>query len=202
MSKLILMSAIGVMATSFLLWSAPAQQITSSLSSEQVQVYADFIDSFSKTGFKLLSNKTFPLNLTVVAKDAVCLQGVHLEAAGKSGKAVHLLGPQVLRNHSVRIVGDQEESQVLKQRDASEAISRKDSGADGSASRRDPGILALSEIIFDTTRRFAVIKYVFLCGSHCNSGAILVLEKVGDRWSVRRRPCDGSVFVNSANPQS
>ena len=198
----LLMSAVEIMAISVFLRPAAAQPNTSSLSSEQVQVYADFIDSFSRTNFKLLSSKTFPLNLSVVAKDAVCLQGVHLEAAGKSAEAAHSLGPEVLRNRSIRIIGEQDESTALKQQDKTGASGRTDSHGDGSGTPRDPGILALSEIIFDTTHHFAVIKYVFLCGPHCNSGAILVLEKVGNRWSARRRPCNGSVFVNGANPRS
>ena len=197
-----LLVSVGIAALSVFLWPDAAQPNTSSLSSEQVQVYADLIDSFGRTGFKLLSNTTFPLNLSVVATNAVCLQGIRLEAMVKSAEAAHLLGPEVLRNHSIRIVGDKDESTALKKKDKTRAYGRTNSDPDDSGTSKDPGILALSEIIFDTTHNFAVIKYVFLCGSHCNSGAILVLEKVGNRWSARRRPCDGSVFVNGANPRS
>jgi hypothetical protein len=198
----LLMSVVEIMAVSVFLLPAAAQPNSSSLSSERAQVYADFIDSFSRTSFKLLSNRTFPLDLSVVANDAVCLQGVHLEATGKSAEAAHSLGPEVLRNHSIRIISEQDELTALKQRDKTRASGTADSDGDGSGTPRDPGILALSEITFDTTHHFAVIKYVFLCGPHCNSGAILVLEKVGNRWSARRRPCDGSAFVNGENPRS
>lgn len=202
MRKLVL-SAVWVIAISvFPSLAAAHSNGSSSLTPEQVQVYADFIDSFSQTGFRVLLNRTFSLSLSVVAKDAACLQGVHLETVGKSGEGGHLLGPEVLRNHSIRIIREQDESAALKQQDTSSATRGTDSGRNGSGTPRDPGILALSEIIFDPTHQFAVIKYVFLCGPHCNSGAILVLEKVGDRWSAKRRPCNGSVFVNVANPRS
>lgn len=202
MTKNVLVTAAGMTIMSALLWHATARANPPHLGSEQVQVYADFIDYFGRTGFKLLSNKTFPLNLSIVAKDAVCLQGIHLEAKGKSGEIVHSLGPEVLRDHPIRIIGEQDELAALKQRDKSGATGRTDSGGDSSDIPSDPGILALSEIIFDTTHQFAVLKYTFLCGVHCNSGGILVLQKVGDRWSAKRRPCNGSVFINSADPRS
>ena len=58
---------------------------------------------------------------------------------------------------------------------------------DASGMMADLGVLALSEIAFDETHHFAVMRYAFICGSHCNSGAILVLEKVGSRWTATTR---------------
>jgi hypothetical protein len=75
---------IAVVSLAAFLSPVAAHRNGSSLSSERVQVYADLIDSFTRTGFKLLSSKTFPLNLSVVANDAVCLQGVHLESTDES----------------------------------------------------------------------------------------------------------------------
>lgn len=199
----LLLSAVWVIAISvFPSLAAAHSNGSSSLTPEQVQVYADFIDSFSQTGFRVLLNRTFPLSLSVVAKDAACLQGVHLETAGKSGEGGHLLGPEVLRNHSIRIIGEQDESAILKQQEKGAAAVSTNSGGNGSGTPKNPGILALSGILFDTSHHFAVIKYAFLCGIHCNSGGILVLEKVENRWSVKRRPCDGSVFINATNPRS
>jgi hypothetical protein len=199
----LLLSAVWVIAISVCPSLAAAHSNgSSSLTPEQVQVYADFIDSFTQTGFRVLLNRTFPLSLTVVAKDAECLQGIHLETVGKSGEGGHLLGPEVLRNHSIRIIGEQDESPVLKRQEKGAATVSTNSGGNGSGTLTDPGILALSGILFDTSHHFAVIKYVFLCGTHCNSGGILVLEKFENRWSVKGRPCDGSVFINATNPLS
>ena len=183
-------------------WPGAPGPNKSQLTSEQVQVYADFTESFSKMNFKFLSNRTFPLNLSSIGKDPVCVRGLQLEGTEESSNAVHSLGPEVLRGHSIRIVNEQEESAVLKQRDSDGAAHGVDSTKETSSMTKDPGILALSEIAFDKTHHFAVVKYVFLCGSHCNSGAILVLEKVGTRWTAIRRPCNGSVVVNGANPRS
>jgi isochorismate hydrolase len=60
----------------------------------------------------------------------------------------------------------------------------------------------VTDSIADTSemRHFAALKYVFLCGSRCNSAAIRVLEKVDTQWTTQnRRPC--SFAMNRDNPQ-
>ena len=170
------------------------------LTSEQLQVYGDFIESFSKTNVKFLSTRTFPLDLSSVGKDAACLQGLQLEGMDESPSSVHSLSPEVLRGHRIQLIGQKEESAILKQRDTDAAARGGDPIKDTSGMAKDPGILALSEIAFDKSHHFAVLKYVFLCGSHCNSGAVLVLEKVGSQWTgTTRRPC--TFVVNRDNPR-
>jgi len=170
------------------------------LTSEKLQVYGDFIESFSKMNFKFLSTRTFPLDLSSVGKDAACLQGLQLEGTDESRRAVHSLSPEVLRGHPIQLIGEKEESAILKQRDANMVAHGGNSSKDASGTK-DPGVLALSEIAFDKSHHFAVLKYVFLCGSHCNSGAVLVLEKVGSRWTgTTRRPCSFAVNRDSPRP--
>jgi hypothetical protein len=167
------------------------------LTSEESQVYSDFIESFSKTNFKFLSRATFPLDLSGVAKDAACLQGLQLEGAYKG--TMHSLVPEVLRGHSIHLVDEKEEVAILKQRDG-DSEAREANSKTNSGTTKDPGVLALSEVIFDKSHHFAVLKYAFLCGSHCNSAAILVLENVGAGWvATTRRPC--SFAVNRDNPR-
>ncbi len=163
--------------------AAASHEGKASLTPEQVQVYGDFIESLSKTNFKYVENRTFPLDLSGIGKDAACLRGLRLQEAEESSKAVHSLGPEVLRGHSIRLIDEQGESAILKQWDAEVAAHGVNSMMDASGMIKDPGVLALSEIAFDESHRFAILKYVFLCGSHCNSGATLVLEKVGSRWN-------------------
>jgi hypothetical protein len=75
----------------------------------------------------------------------------------------------------------------LKQRDIDVVAHVRDSMADASEMKGDPGTLARSEITFDKSHHFVVLKYVFLCGSRCNSPAILVLEKAGPQWTTQNR---------------
>jgi hypothetical protein len=170
------------------------------LTPEQLQVYSDFIESVRKTNFKALSNRTFPLDLSGLGKDAACLQGLQLEDTQESSHSIHSLGSEVLRGHSIQIVDEQQEASILKQRDSDVTTHGKDYLNDASGIPRDLGVLALSEIVFDKSHRFAVLKYVFLCGAHCNSGAILVLEKVGSQWTGKtRRAC--TFEMNRDNPR-
>jgi hypothetical protein len=174
-----------------------APQTTALMNPEQREVYDDFIGTFSRMNFKFLSNRTFPLNVSGLDKEAPCLQGLQLEDTEGSNQTDHLLGPEVLPTSSIQLVGPKEEREVLRQRGAGHGA---ESELGNSGTVKDPGILALSEIVFDTSHHFAVLKYVFLCGARCNSSAIVVLEKVGSQWTGNtRRPC--SFAVNQDDPR-
>src|ERR1700679_775763 len=80
------------------------------LTPEQLQVYGDFIVSFSTTHFRVLSNRPFPLDLSGLGKDAACLQGLQLEDPQESSHSIHSLGPEVLQGHSIQTVDEQAES--------------------------------------------------------------------------------------------
>jgi hypothetical protein len=115
----LLLLGIGLLRLiSYRSWAGASQPRKTAPTPEQLQVYGDFIESFSKTNFKFLSNRTFPLDLSGVGKDAACLQGVELEGVDESRNMVHELSPEVLRGHSIHLIGEQEESAILKQRDA------------------------------------------------------------------------------------
>jgi hypothetical protein len=51
-------------------------------------------------------------------------------------------------------------------------------------------LFTLSEIVFDKPHRHAIVSYSFYCGALCGQGSILLLEKVGDRWTVEKA-CGG-----------
>ena len=170
------------------------------LTPKQLQVYGYLIDSLSKTNFKSFSDSTFPLDLSAVGKDAPCLQGIQLEDTKESSNVIHQLEPELLRGHSIHLVDPEQELAILKNRDAYVASRGSDSTMETSGMMKDPGVLALSEIAFDKSGDFAVLKYVFLCGLRCNSGAVLVLEKVGPQWSGKsRRAC--AFAINRDNPR-
>ena len=55
--------------------------------------------------------------------------------------------------------------------------------------------LIFSEIAFNAKHTFTIVKYLLVCGEHCDSGATLVMEKADGRWTTSsRRPC--AMFVN------
>src|SRR5208283_1795077 len=110
------------------------------------------------------------LDVSSLGGDAPCLQGLELERAAESGKAVHSLGREVLRGRSVEFVGEKEVASLLKERDEERAANPSGSKKDSTGTAKDPGILVLSEMVFDKSHQFVVLKYLFLCGSRCNSG--------------------------------
>ncbi|HEV7217952.1 MAG TPA: hypothetical protein VGN39_03685, partial [Terriglobales bacterium] len=170
---------------------------TAALTPEQSAVYADFIESLAKMNFKYVAISTFPLDMSGIEKDVACLKGLTVDRPEKSKEVIHILNSSTVAKRAIRFVGKDDETAILKQRDIAKA--RGDTDMHGM--KRDPGILALSEIAFDSGHRFAVLKYVFLCGTKCNSGAIVVLEKVGAHWTgTTRRPC--SFEINRENPRS
>lgn len=189
---------IGIGVLSLIFYRSGAHAVSSQgaqgpLATEQQKIYGDLIESLSKTKFKFLSNTTFPLELSTLGPNPACLRDLNFDNSDESSSSAHLLDRRVLRKQSqLQLVGKEKESSILR---------RRDELANGGDTRvlTDPGVLKLSEIKFDKTHHFVIIKYVFLCGLHCNSGAVLVLEKSGSRWiGSSRRPC--SFLVNADNP--
>jgi len=48
------------------------------------------------------------------------------------------------------------------------------------------GLLQLSEIAFDKSRRYAVLQFSFRCGGLCGHGGTLVFEKTNGRWQSKQ----------------
>jgi hypothetical protein len=180
-------------------WAGVPEFNRAPLTAERLQVYADFMNPFlDKAKFKFLANRTFPLDLSSLPKDAFCLHDLQHEGAEESSTSYHLLRPEVLRGRSIQLVDAEQESAILKQRDADVAAHGTASMMDSSGMLKDLGVLALSEIVFDKTHHFAVLKYVFLEGAHVNSSAIVVLEEVNGHWvETTARTC--SAAINEEN---
>ncbi len=171
----------------------PAAGASDQLSPEQARVYQDFIQSLSKLSIRFVSKRTFPFDLSSVPKDAQCIAGLRFKDS-RNQRKTHNLSRAELPKSQMRFVDERGEAAILQGMD-----SRKSTHVSEPAS--DPGVLAVSEIVFDETRHFAVLKYALLCGVHCNSGAILVLEKTESGWiGTTRRPCSFSP-MNQSDPR-
>lgn len=57
----------------------------------------------------------------------------------------------------------------------------------------DNGLFSLSEIVFDTERRYALVSYEFVCGELCGSSNSWLFEKVNGQWKKTDRTCGGWV---------
>lgn len=164
---------------------------SSPLTDEQLNVYGGFLDKFVGLHIKNLSSFTMPLDFNGFPKGRPCLSGMELENSPDVLNTSHTFGPEITKGRELNLVDPVEQTELLKQRDMASANQPKRAGQSGD----DLNFLILSEIAFDTTHRFAVVKYLRVCGEHCDSGATLVMEKVDGHWTTSsRRPC--AMFVN------
>ena len=164
---------------------------SSPLTDEQLSVYSGFLDKFSALHIKNLSKITLPLDFNGFPEGRPCLTGIELENSSDALKIAHVFGPEITNGRELKLVEPLEQTKLLKQRDTASANQPKQAAPSGN----DLNFLIFSEIAFDTKHRFAVVKYLLVCGEHCDSGATLIMEKVDGQWTTSsRRPC--AQFVN------
>lgn len=164
---------------------------TPPLTEEQLSVYRGFLDKFGALHIKNLSKITLPLDFDGFPEGRPCLTGIELENPSDALKTAHAFGPEITKGRELNLVDPLEQIKLLRQRDMASANQPKQAGQSGD----DLNFLIFSEIAFNTKHTFAVVKYLLVCGEHCDSGATLVMEKVDGRWTTSsRRPC--AMFVN------
>ena len=161
-----------------------------SFSEEQLRVYRGFLEKFGALHFKNLSKSTLPLNFDGFPEGRPCLTGIELENPSAALKPVHIFRPEIMKGTDLTLVDPLEQTRLLDER-AKSSNQPKQAAQD----ENDLNFLFFSEIAFDTKHQFAVLKYLLVCGKHCDSGATLVMKKIGDHWTTSsRRPC--AMFLN------
>jgi hypothetical protein len=161
------------------------------LTEEQLSVYRGFLDKFGALHIKNLSKITLPLDFKGFPEGRPCLTGIELENPSDALKTAHAFGPEITKGRELNLVDPLEQTKLLKQRDKASANQSKQAAQSGN----ELNFLIFSEIAFDTKHEFAVVKYLLVCGEHCDSGETLVMEKVDGRWTTgSRRPC--ATFIN------
>lgn len=165
-----------------------ASQATSDLTQEELLVYSGLLDALSTVKFKYLANTTTVFDPSELEPGSICLQGLHLEKPNEPRRSVHLLSPEILKGRNLELVDSRRQASLVEAADSA-ARQGGDSKEQPQAALSEHGFLVLSEIAFDKTHRFAVLKYDFVCGAHCSTSQTYVMEKVGDRWEVKGRPC-------------
>jgi hypothetical protein len=178
--------------------SAKPELSIATLSAEKLEVYGDFLDTFSSLHFGRLANQTAPLILSDVPQGSPCIEGIDLEDQEEARRILHRIAPGITEGRNLILVDPIEQARILEQKE-SESV-RSDASKEDKLKTVENissqyGFLTLSEIAFDKKHQFAVVKYLYFCGSHCKHGGTLVMEKVGTSWSAKtRRPC--TMIVN------
>ena len=81
----------------------------------------------------------------------------------------------------------------MEQEEKSDIAQTGSSEHDGTKPVQASSFLVLSEVAFDKTHQYAVLNYVFVCGTQCKTSQTFVMERVGAQWKVKGRPCTMTV---------
>lgn len=157
------------------------------LTEDQLSVYRGFLEKFEALHIKNLSKITVPLDFYGFPEGRPCLSGIELETSDAL-KSAHAFGPEITKGRELNLVDPGEQTRLLEER-AKQSKQSRQTGND------DLNFLVFSEIAFDRTHQYAVLKYLLVCGKHCDSGQTLVMERIQGHWTTSsRRPC--AIFLN------
>ena len=142
----------------------------SPLSADATALYKVVLQRFAEgeTGTLNVASTSYPLGgedkIGHLPEDSDCLHGLHMENLAEAAQTVHDLPPTILPGPKLRL-------------------------ARPGKSVPSPGLLSLSEIVFDKEHRYAVVGYSFVCRGKCGGGRTRVYEKVGGEWKDANREC-------------
>jgi len=159
------------------------------LTEEQMAVYRGFLEALSATGFKNLSTSTIALEPSDLKPSSPCLQGLKLENPSGTGTSSHQLGPEIVRGLKLELVDSRQQAALIESADNAARQPAGESRERTPSAALEHGFLVLSEIGFDKAHQFAVLKYNFVCGTHCLTSQTYVLAKTDDGWKLKGRPC-------------
>jgi hypothetical protein len=170
----------------------------SSLTEEQLNVYRSWLDIIGvQLHIKNLANVTVPFDFKGFPEGRPCLQGIELESPPEYLRTTHKFGDEIAKGRELRLVDRHEQLQLFRKRAEAPGSRPNQAAQDGPEAKNALNFLIFSEIAFDTGHRFAVLKYILVCGEHCDSGATRVMEKVGGRWTAKPRLICAGFFNNS-----
>jgi len=168
------------------------------LTEEQLSVYQGFLDKLGPPlHVKNLANLTVPFDFNGFPEGRPCLNGIELENNSKPLKTTHAFGPEIAKGGELILVDRHEQMKLFPKREKIAGNQPEQPIEKPAEVARSLSFLIFSEIVFDTKHRFAVLKYIWVCGEHCDSGATLVMEKAEGKWTAKPRLACALFFNNS-----
>jgi hypothetical protein len=156
----------------------------SSLTEEQLNVYRGFLDQFGPPlHIKNLANVTVPFDFKGFPEGRL--------------RTTHQFGAEIAKGRELNLVDRHEQLRLFRKRDEASGNRPKQAAQDDAEAKNALKFLIFSEIAFDTGHQVAVLKYILVCGEHCDSGAAIVMEKVDGRWTAKPRLICAGFFNNS-----
>jgi len=170
----------------------------SRLTGERLSVYQGFLDKLgAPLHIKNLASLTLPFDFKGFPEGRPCLTGIELENPSEAVRSTHEFGPEILKGRTLTLVDRHKQLKLLSDVEAGSTNKPKPVGRNASKAKDEAEFVIFSEIAFDTKHQFAVLKFLLVCGYRCDSGATLVMERVGDRWTPRRGfTC--ALFINNS----
>ena len=170
----------------------------SSLTEEQLNVYRSWLDIIGvQLHIKNLANVTVPFDFKGFPEGRPCLRGIELENPPEYLRTIRQFGPEIVKGRELTLVERHEQLQLFRKRDEASRNTPNQAAQDGAEANNDLKFVIFSEIAFDTGHQVAVLKYILVCGEHCDSGATRVMEKVDGRWTAKPRLVCAGFFNNS-----
>jgi hypothetical protein len=140
------------------------------LTTEELRPYGVFLDSFvGGSGESIpmsVSEKTIPLILNPQDKEG-CLQGIGFKISGVATQATHVFPASIIDGRPISLVDPNKQN----------------------AKDLQSGLLSVSEIGFDDTHGFAVIKFSLLQSGFVVRQGTRVFSKSNGKWTRTNRPC-------------
>ena len=167
---------------------------TTPLGADEVAVYRAVLEERLCRGCASLnvSNVTYLLDLTSDKNgmNCDCLQDIYLEDSS-AFHSFHELTAEILPGGNSALVDPAKQAKIVRANDPDRTMRMGKTADEAVNNAFATGLFSLSEIAFDRSHHYAIVRYGFWCGSLCGSGATLVLEKTGDQWKVTDRKCGG-----------
>jgi hypothetical protein len=141
------------------------------LSDDEVAIYRAYLETVAKKTKIHLGNRTVAI---APLRNQPCLTSVGItipESVGSGG-----FDAAVLNDLKIELVDADAQREKVR--------SAKDQKAASEAA-----LYTLSSIAFDKDRRHAAMQYSIACGGSCSNSAILIFEKVKDKWRWTGRFC-------------
>jgi hypothetical protein len=187
--------ALGVLlATAFAAATDDKPNLSKSpMTSDQIEVYRAFLTSYtngSKSPHLNLAKRTSALELSDEKGEGGCLKGIDLDGGAHPEAVIHEFDSKIPLRENITLVDTDEQGRVIKKNDpdrrgqgtpVNQAIDRAFAS----------GLLTLSEVAFDKTRQYAVMKFSFVCGGLCGHGSTVVFQKRHGQWKELNRDCGG-----------
>jgi len=173
--------AVGLFVSPAFSQSKPKLDKTS-LSEDQKEIYELFIKSQTKgdASRMILASTTSALFLS--GSISGCLNDLHLKNLEEAQQFVHVIGPEIADQPKVTLV----DARHYKVADPGRAIKKGQNVGQAVAEGFAAGIWFVSEIAFDSSQQYAVMKHTFYCGRLCGYGATTVYEKTADGWAEQK----------------